>query len=201
MVPASVRTHSLAAAALSTIIPRKSMQLAPRETHVAPAASNGKSVYGPGHRERMAQGANQIWVGLTRVAAENRRPYREDELRRAFQRARAVENNAPAEPTSASTTVGFSGESVHPVCACRGTATRRSSAAHRYRSNGLVMIVLANESTERRFKCQSRFRDMCRLRQAHGSAKSPSYSAFGVPRPSHAQVHAQANRDSRADRN
>jgi hypothetical protein len=37
------------------------------------------------------------------------------EFLRALRRARAVENRAPADPTSASTTVGFSGESVHPV--------------------------------------------------------------------------------------
>jgi hypothetical protein len=43
--------------------------------------------------------------------------YRLDELRRALTRARIVENNAPAEPTSAKTTVGFSGESVQPLWA------------------------------------------------------------------------------------
>src|ERR1035437_6241281 len=48
--------------------------------------------------------------------------YRRDELRLAFTRARTAENSAPAPPTSASTTVWFSGESVHPVCACSGTA-------------------------------------------------------------------------------
>jgi hypothetical protein len=32
-------------------------------------------------------------------------------------RLRALAKNAPAEPTSASTAVGFSGESVQPVCA------------------------------------------------------------------------------------
>jgi hypothetical protein len=43
--------------------------------------------------------------------------YRWDELRRAFTRTRTIEMNAPADPTSARTTVGFSGESVQPVCA------------------------------------------------------------------------------------
>lgn len=54
--------------------------------------------------------------------------YRDDELRRAFRRARTVENNAPADPTSARTTVGFSGESVQPVWACNGAAINRKSA-------------------------------------------------------------------------
>ena len=54
--------------------------------------------------------------------------YRDDERRRAFKRARTVENNAPADPTSARTTVGFSGESVQPVWACNGAAINRKSA-------------------------------------------------------------------------
>jgi hypothetical protein len=37
------------------------------------------------------------------------------EFLRALRRVRAAETRAPADPTSASTTVGFSGESVHPV--------------------------------------------------------------------------------------
>jgi hypothetical protein len=54
--------------------------------------------------------------------------YRWDRLRRAFTRARTAENNAPAPPTSASTTVGFSGESVQPVCARSGIATASNTA-------------------------------------------------------------------------
>ena len=45
--------------------------------------------------------------------------------------ARTAENNAPAPPTSASTTVGFSGESVHPVCARSSDATSRTNAQPR----------------------------------------------------------------------
>ena len=52
-------------------------------------------------------------------------PYRP---RRARIRARTAENSAPAPPTSASTTVGFSGESVHPVCARSGAATNSMKA-------------------------------------------------------------------------
>jgi hypothetical protein len=43
-------------------------------------------------------------------------------------RARTAENNAPAPPTSASTTVGFSGESVQPVCPYSGAATNTITA-------------------------------------------------------------------------
>jgi hypothetical protein len=46
-------------------------------------------------------------------------------------RERMVENKPPAEPTRASTMVGFSGESVQPDCACRGAAIRSRAAAQR----------------------------------------------------------------------
>ena len=49
-------------------------------------------------------------------------------LRLARNRVRSVENAAPAPPTSASTIVGFSGESPHPVCACSGAATNNITA-------------------------------------------------------------------------
>jgi hypothetical protein len=62
------------------------------------------------------------------ATAERSRIYRNDELRRAFKRARTVENKAPADPTRARTTVGFSGESVQPVWACNGAAINRKSA-------------------------------------------------------------------------
>jgi hypothetical protein len=52
--------------------------------------------------------------------------YRWHELRRT--RARTAEKSAPADPTSASTTVGFSGESVQPVCARSGIATASNTA-------------------------------------------------------------------------
>src|ERR1035438_9176471 len=45
------------------------------------------------------------------------------DLRRALKRRRAAARNAPAEPTTASTAVGFSGESVQPVCAWAITGT------------------------------------------------------------------------------
>jgi hypothetical protein len=57
--------------------------------------------------------------------------YRREELRRARSRTRIAENNAPAPPTSASTAVGFSGESVHPVCACTGSAIANNIATPR----------------------------------------------------------------------
>jgi hypothetical protein len=41
----------------------------------------------------------------------------EPEFLRAFRRIRAEEIRNPAEPNIASTIVGFSGESVQPVCA------------------------------------------------------------------------------------
>src|ERR1035441_10508842 len=54
--------------------------------------------------------------------------YRWEEIRRALIRERTAENNAPAPPTSASTTVGFSGESVQPVCPYSGAATSTITA-------------------------------------------------------------------------
>ena len=73
--------------------------------------------------------------------------YRADELRRAFMRARSVENNAPAEPTRARTTVGFSGESSQPLWARSGMATQRISTNQRKFSNDLfIIIVLAKDS-------------------------------------------------------
>jgi hypothetical protein len=50
------------------------------------------------------------------------------ERRRALMRARAETKNALAEPTTARTAVGFSGELVQPVCAWRGRAMERKSA-------------------------------------------------------------------------
>src|ERR1017187_5388161 len=58
--------------------------------------------------------------------------YRWEEFRRALSRERTAENSAPAPPTSASTTVGFSGESVHPVCPYSGAATSSTSAHPRH---------------------------------------------------------------------
>lgn len=70
-----------------------------------------------------------------------------DELRRSFNRARTVENKAPAAPTRPRTTVGFSGEFVQPSWACRGRATARRDAEHRKSSNFLFMIALGSKST------------------------------------------------------
>jgi hypothetical protein len=52
-------------------------------------------------------------------------------FRRAFILARTAENIAPAPPTRASTTVGFSGESVHPVCAYSGIVASAAIAKPR----------------------------------------------------------------------
>lgn len=68
--------------------------------------------------------------------------YRDDELRRAFKRARTVENNAPADPTRARTTVGFSGESVQPVWACNGDAINRKSADQKRNCTDLFINLL-----------------------------------------------------------
>jgi len=46
-------------------------------------------------------------------------------------RARAVAKNAPAEPTRARIAVGFSGESVQPICACSGSVAQRRRAKPR----------------------------------------------------------------------
>jgi hypothetical protein len=66
--------------------------------------------------------------------------YRWEEFRRAL--ARAAERSAPADPTSASTTVEFSGESVQPVCACRGIATNSNSAHPMNPNVSLVITIL-----------------------------------------------------------
>jgi hypothetical protein len=68
-------------------------------------------------------------------------PYRDDELRRAFKRARTVENKAPADPTSARTTVGFSGESVQPVWARNGEAINKKTADQKRNCTDLFIIV------------------------------------------------------------
>jgi hypothetical protein len=46
-------------------------------------------------------------------------------------RARAVAKKAPAEPTTARTAVGFSGEVRQPVCACSGRAMKSRRAKPR----------------------------------------------------------------------
>jgi hypothetical protein len=46
-------------------------------------------------------------------------------------RARAVAKKAPAEPTTARTAVGFSGEVRQPVCACSGRAAESRRAKPR----------------------------------------------------------------------
>ena len=69
------------------------------------------------------------------------------ELRRAFMRARRDAAAAPAEPTSASTTVGFSGElaqpSVFPIWAC-SEAVRRKKPADATRERGVFFIRTLN---------------------------------------------------------
>ena len=62
--------------------------------------------------------------------------------RRALIRSRTAENSAPAPPTSASTTVGFSGESVQPVCATSGAAINTNTAHPRITTVDLFMNIL-----------------------------------------------------------
>src|ERR1017187_5733534 len=68
--------------------------------------------------------------------------YRWEEFRRALSRERTAENSAPAPPTSASTTVGFSGESVHPVCPYSGAATSTITAHPKNRRPDFFMKFL-----------------------------------------------------------
>jgi hypothetical protein len=64
------------------------------------------------HRSPETRASAQL-LGIT--TTPRCQAYRTDRLRRAFNRARTVENKAPAEPTSARTTVEFSGESTQPI--------------------------------------------------------------------------------------
>jgi hypothetical protein len=59
-----------------------------------------------------------------------------------LRRAPTADHNAPTPPTSASTAVGFSSESVHPVCACRGTAISNNSAHPMNLNVSLVIAIL-----------------------------------------------------------
>jgi len=97
-----------------------------------------------GYTGKVRRGSNPAIAG-----AEFNQVYRDDESRRALKRARTVENKAPADPTSASTTVGFSGESVQPVWARNGAAINRKSADQKRNCTDLFIIVLdlANQST------------------------------------------------------
>ena len=63
-------------------------------------------------------------------------------MRRARIRVRAEASKAPAEPTRASTTVGFSGEFTHPPCACKGSETVSRTAEPISRSEDFFMLVL-----------------------------------------------------------
>jgi hypothetical protein len=71
------------------------------------------------------------------------RELQRDVLRRAFARLRSVENNPAAEPTIARMTVGFSGESVQPLCACRGRVTETTAAKHNKSRAVFFMTFLA----------------------------------------------------------
>jgi hypothetical protein len=64
------------------------------------------------------------------------------EERRAFMRARAVARKAPAEPTTASTAVGFSGELRQPVWACSWRVTERKRAMPRDKSTDFFIQEL-----------------------------------------------------------
>lgn len=59
---------------------------------------------------------------------------------------RIAETKAPAPPRSASTTVGFSGESVHPVCACKGTATRIIATSTNTATDFFIIVSSCNPS-------------------------------------------------------
>jgi hypothetical protein len=58
--------------------------------------------------------------------------------------ARTAESKAPAPPRSASTAVGFSGESVHPVCAWSGTVTSIIAAPINMVADFVIVISLCN---------------------------------------------------------
>jgi hypothetical protein len=60
-------------------------------------------------------------------------------------RARAETKNAPAEPTTASSAVGFSGDVTHPVWAWSGRATKRNKAEQASKKDDLF-IVSSNET-------------------------------------------------------
>ena len=81
--------------------------------------------------------------------------------RRERRRARRLENSAPAPPTSASTTVGFSGESVQPVCACTGAATNNIAARARNVSAAFFIAILLptamRDTSERNSEAVSRY--------------------------------------------
>lgn len=66
-------------------------------------------------------------------------------LRRALKRACADRMKAPAEPTRARTTVGFSGEFTQPFCALAERATVKSRAT---RQNGRNDFFIDNPQLE-----------------------------------------------------
>ncbi len=99
-------------------------------------------------------------------------PHREDELRRAFSRARTMENKPPAEPTRARTTVEFSGESVQPVCAWSGTAAHRINPTQKKSLDHLFTIApLAKALPRTAPSPENRWSD-------HYSQKSPARSSL-----------------------
>jgi hypothetical protein len=76
------------------------------------------------------------------------------ELRRARKRARAEATNAPAEPTRARTTVGFSGEFTQPPCAFAETVTATIHPMPVRRSAYFFMIILSWKYRPDFFACQ-----------------------------------------------
>src|SRR5436305_12646053 len=103
----------------------------PRTENVVAIAA----VRGSRKLERRTAGEAICGVASTGVATVvemgMRGSVRLDYLRRKRLRAEAI--NAPAEPTIASSAVGFSGELTQPVCAFKGvaTATTTMNAANR----------------------------------------------------------------------
>jgi hypothetical protein len=76
-------------------------------------------------------------------------------LRRALMRFRADARKAPAEPTRARTSVGFSGEFTQPSCACKGSETASRTAEPISRSEDFFMVVPQVENNVQAKCCQS----------------------------------------------
>ena len=92
-----------------------------------------------------------------------------------LRRARTADHNAPTPPTSASTAVGFSGESVQPVCARSGAATSSISPHPRNTIVDLVIYFLPEPALQKRPEC------CLTALSPDCSSRSPSASTAGLP--------------------
>jgi hypothetical protein len=78
------------------------------------------------------------------------------ERRRVLMRARRVAQKAPAEPITARTAVGFSGDVMQPSCACNGRVTKRRRARPRNTSGDFFIWVSISEGIGKNADCQRR---------------------------------------------